>query len=350
MGNRILYVQYTNPAGYPPLEHSSRILAERGWQVLFLGTGAHGADALEFPPHPNITVRRWTFQQPGLWQKLHFLAFNDWVLMTALRWKPKWIYASDLFACPVALLLKRIGFCVLYHEHDSPKGANTETLKTEILKSETLKLSIFEKFLLWSRKKLARCADLCVLPNERRIDVFKQQTATSRPVICVWNCPSRDEAGVQPEKSADDLILFYHGSIVPDRLPVSVIYALADLPSSVRLRIAGYETVGHSGYVRELEEFADSRELGSRFEYLGSLSREALLPETRKAHVGLAVMPIKAMDLNLQAMTGASNKPFEYMACGLALLVSDLPDWSEMFVDFPGFARACDPRDSESIA
>ena len=154
---------------------------------------------------------------------------------------------------------------------------------------------------------------------------------------------------VQPEKSADELILFYHGSIVPDRLPVSVIYALANLPSSVRLRIAGYETVGHPGYLRELEEFADSRELGSRFEYLGSLSRQALLPETRKAHVGLALMPINAMDLNLQAMTGASNKPFEYMACGLALLVSDLPDWNEMFVD-PGFARACDPQDPESIA
>jgi glycosyltransferase involved in cell wall biosynthesis len=169
-------------------------------------------------------------------------------------------------------------------------------------------------------------------------------------VICVWNCPSRDEVGVQPEKSADDLILFYHGSIVPDRLPVSVIYALADLPSSVRLRIAGYETVGHPRYARELEEFAGSLRLGSRFEYLGSLSsRQALLPEPRKAHVGLALMPIKAMDLNLQAMTGASNKPFEYMACGLALLVSDLPDWSEMFVE-PGYARSCNPEDPESIA
>jgi len=168
-------------------------------------------------------------------------------------------------------------------------------------------------------------------------------------VICVWNCPSHDEAIVQQEKSTGDLILFYHGSIVADRLPVSVIYALADLPSSVRLRIAGYETVGHPGYVRELEDFADSRELGSRFEYLGSLSRQALLPETRKAHVGLALMPVKAMDLNLQAMTGASNKPFEYMACGLALLVSDLPDWNAMFVD-PGYGRSCNPSDPESIA
>ena len=338
--DRIVFVQYTNPSGYPPLEHSSRILADRGWQVLFLGTGAHGADILEFPVHPNITVRRWKFQQPGLLQKLHFLAFNDWVLTTALRWKPKWIYASDPFACPVALLLKSIGFRVLYHEHDSP-GTPSSQLPAP---------SFFQRFLLWSRKKLARCADLCVLPNEKRVEKFKEQTATSRPVICVWNCPSRDEAIVQPEKSADGLILFYHGSIVPDRLPASVIYALVNLPSSVRLRIAGYETVGHPGYVRELKEFADSRELGSRFKYLGSLpSRQALLQETRKAHVGLALMPIKAMDLNLQAMTGASNKPFEYMACGLALLVSDLPDWNATFVE-PEYARSCNPQDPESIA
>jgi hypothetical protein len=33
---KTLYLQYTNPAGYPPLEPSSRILANEGWQVLFL--------------------------------------------------------------------------------------------------------------------------------------------------------------------------------------------------------------------------------------------------------------------------------------------------------------------------
>ena len=35
---------------------------------------------------------------------------------------------------------------------------------------------------------------------------------------------------------------------------------------------------------------------------------------------------------------------FDYMAAGLALLVSDLADWREMFVA-RGFARACDPAD-----
>jgi len=47
-------------------------------------------------------------------------------------------------------------------------------------------------------------------------------------------------------------------------------------------------------------------------------------------------------------MVGASNKPFDYMACGLPLLVSDLPDWTSTFVE-PGYGRACDSADAESI-
>lgn len=48
-------------------------------------------------------------------------------------------------------------------------------------------------------------------------------------------------------------------------------------------------------------------------------------------------------------MTGASNKAFDYMAAGLALLVSDRPDWRDMFVS-PGYGRACDPSDPASIS
>jgi spore maturation protein CgeB len=45
---------------------------------------------------------------------------------------------------------------------------------------------------------------------------------------------------------------------------------------------------------------------------------------------------------------GASNKSFDYLACGLPQLVTDMPDWVTTFVE-PGFARACDPDDPDSI-
>jgi glycosyltransferase involved in cell wall biosynthesis len=59
-------------------------------------------------------------------------------------------------------------------------------------------------------------------------------------------------------------------------------------------------------------------------------------------------MPKHSDDINLRHMVGASNKAFDYMACGLPLLVSDLPEWVTTFVE-PGYALASDPDDPDSI-
>jgi glycosyltransferase involved in cell wall biosynthesis len=47
-------------------------------------------------------------------------------------------------------------------------------------------------------------------------------------------------------------------------------------------------------------------------------------------------------------MAGASNKAFEYLARGLPLLVSPMPDWQAMFVT-PGYAIACDIENVDSL-
>src|SRR5437867_3345509 len=88
---RVMYVQYTNPAAYPPLQHSSRILAERGFEVLFLGSGAQGASSLAFPFHPKIRVKQLRFCEAGWRQKLHYATFVLWTLLWVLLWRPRWI-------------------------------------------------------------------------------------------------------------------------------------------------------------------------------------------------------------------------------------------------------------------
>ena len=60
-------------------------------------------------------------------------------------------------------------------------------------------------------------------------------------------------------------------------------------------------------------------------------------------------MPLITDDINMKAMEGASNKPFDYLACGLPLIVSDLPAWRTLYVD-PGYGLACNPEDPGSIA
>src|SRR5437867_6249951 len=90
--------------------------------------------------------------------------------------------------------------------------------------------------------------------------------------------------------------------------------------------------------------------LGERVEFVGAVAtRGELLARCHLCDVGLAFMPKRTDDINEKAMTGASNKPFDYLACGLALLVPELPDWRRMFVE-SGYGLACNPGDAGSIA
>src|SRR5262245_43066484 len=119
--NRIVYVQYTNPAAYPPLEHSSQLLAEAGWDVLVLGLLRPGTEVLRFPPHRRIT-ERYLFNATTGWRlRLHYAWYAMWVIFLTVRWRAHWVYASDILSCPVALLLGLVpGLKILYHEHDEP--------------------------------------------------------------------------------------------------------------------------------------------------------------------------------------------------------------------------------------
>jgi len=146
-----------------------------------------------------------------------------------------------------------------------------------------------------------------------------------------------------------DIWLQYHGSIGgPSLLPLSVVTALAKLPDSVKLRVIGYETIGGNGYVSAVRDKARTLGIVHRVELLGPMPRSELLEHCRQSDIGLALMPMVTEDTNMLAMAGASNKAFDYLACGLALLVSDLPAWKTLYVE-TGYGVACDPDDPASI-
>jgi glycosyltransferase involved in cell wall biosynthesis len=84
-------------------------------------------------------------------------------------------------------------------------------------------------------------------------------------------------------------------------------------------------------------------------EFMGEVpERDDMLALATGADVGLAFMPAVSDDLNMRHMVGASNKAFDYLAAGQALLVSDLPDWRRTFAE-PGYGRACDPADPDAL-
>jgi glycosyltransferase involved in cell wall biosynthesis len=108
--------------------------------------------------------------------------------------------------------------------------------------------------------------------------------------------------------------------------------------------------MGIKGYMAAFLQTAERLGLGNAVEFVGALpARHDIFERASKCDSGLAFMPLQGGDVNMANMTGASNKPFDYLACGLALLVSTRPDWEEMFVR-PGYGLACNPNDADSIA
>src|SRR5437879_6800193 len=91
--------------------------------------------------------------------------------------------------------------------------------------------SQFMRFVLWTRRQVAQRAAFCILPNQARAEFFKLSTKTQRPVFTVWNCPARAEADRTgtPPPSGEQLVLFYHGSIVPAPVPFAILKALSIL-------------------------------------------------------------------------------------------------------------------------
>ena len=311
------------------------MLAKAGWKVIFLGIKTPETERLEFPSHKNIKLKQLSYRPPGWRQKLHYLWFVTCAIALAIFFRPNLVYSSDPLSATAGWLLTFLPSArAIYHEHDSPSDNDG---------------SLFMWLIYAARALLARRAAVCILPNRERALAFLRENPSAN-THCVWNCPSLEEIGLSPERADNALWLMYHGSIVPARLPISILLALRELPANVKLRIVGFETLGHQGYARELLATARRLGLAGRVEIVGAVAtRKELFELCRQSHVGLALMPAVSPDVNLTHMVGASNKAFDYLACGMALLVSDLPDWRALFVD-EGYGLACEPSDPHSIA
>ena len=331
---RVLYVQYTNPAAYPPLVRGAQLLAESGAEVLMLGTRVRDVEALSVPPAQRVTVRLADAPEEGWRLKAHYGRFAAWVAREAAAWRPDWIYASDLLSAPLALGLSALTRArVVYHEHDAP----THDRPSWIIKRY-----------LEARRRLLRQADLVVSPNADRA-AHLSSLAGGRDVLTAWNCPRRPTRQPVRWPKTDTLRVIFRGSVNGDRLPLPVVDAIASAGVRVSLDVAGYETAGSRGYLAMLAARAGQLGVSERVRILGTVPDSELAVICEQCDIGLALMPMTTPDENMRHMTGASNKVFEYLSYGDAPLVSDLPDWRRTFVD-PGYAFACDPTDSGSIA
>lgn len=265
------------------------------------------------------------------------------------------VYASEKLVCPIAYLIKRVSKqTILIYFEPIYLGENVE-IKPQFVKK--------------SREKLAKLADLCVLPNQPRLEKFIEEVGDYENAIFVHNFPRLQEFQDFPLKdkpSAGRLKLFCFGFLGPDKLPIQLFQALEELKDKVELVIAGIDRYrdpeGKHSYSEIVKIEIKKRGLEKNVKYVGLINeRSDLLRQCSKADVGLAFTG-KSVVTGFRSkfttegdvivpefrMAGTSQRPFEYMGLGLVLLVSDLQEWEDFFVK-DGYGYSCDSEDSGSI-
>ena len=65
---KVVYIQFTNPELYPPLEHGSKILVQNGWECHFLGRHSAMTGKIAFATLSGRTVEcmpKWSMRLCG---------------------------------------------------------------------------------------------------------------------------------------------------------------------------------------------------------------------------------------------------------------------------------------------
>jgi glycosyltransferase involved in cell wall biosynthesis len=189
-----------------------------------------------------------------------------------------------------------------------------------------------KKIISLARKSVGRTADLCVFPNQKRLEAFLAVTGRAGPTELVWNVPSVEEVG--PSKSrppiGQPMRLFYGGSLSPERLPWSVLEEIWALKGRVNLDIVGYPNYEDRDFPEKIKHRDGNR---GTVRYHGAVPRRGdLFRVMDPCEVALCLMPLQSSYAGMQTMAGASNKPFDAMARGLAVVVSDLEEWRKIYL------------------
>jgi len=149
--------------------------------------------------------------------------------------------------------------------------------------------------------------------------------------------------------TSQPLGIYYHGSITTTRVPLSLIEAAGMSSRPVLIRIVGYETIGSKGTSKLLERAA-SKFSNLNLELPGTQAdRQGLFSLMNAMHLGWIAYDEQDADVNLLHLAGASNKAFDYLAAGLAIMINNSSEWCKLFAG-TGTSILCDVRNIAQLS
>ena len=332
----VCFVIYSVPGAYPPLINAAAILDSSGYDISIVGADWPSVTNLSNEAFASCFTRMMPAPRSRILMACRHITFWFWATFQAMKRKGAIIYLSDPATAPVGLLLKALRRRVLYHEHDAPSAADRGWRA---------------RITGWFRVRLISKVP-CVAPSRGRAALLQDAGATN--VIVAHNYPSRADIAMckagalsTPPDPPDSVVrVLYQGSVVPERIPFTVVDALALMkPVQCRLEVRGYDPLPRASHSHALACYGRAKHVDVRV--LGPKNHGQVLSAGIGAAVGISFFPSHSHNANHSSMPGASNKPFEYLLQGATPLLPDRPEWRSFFGDLASY---CDPSDPFSIS
>lgn len=261
--------------------------------------------------------------------RLYRLFIKGWsALNKALKTKAKIYHFHDPELIPLARVLKLLGKKVIYDVH--------EDVPLQILTKEWINPALrkaISKAFNWYEKSSSKSFDSVIAARpdiESRFDSKNVITVRNMPVLnIIQNIPPADIYVTKP-------IVMYAGGITKIRGIKEIIDAAGILDGLVELWLFG---------PWDYEEYKESckKSIGWRYtKDMGYVPLKEVYSFMKRASIG--IVNFLPAPNHLYTMP---NKPFEYMTCGLPVVMSSFTYWKELFSDHAVYV---DPNSPDSIA
>jgi glycosyltransferase involved in cell wall biosynthesis len=171
---------------------------------------------------------------------------------------------------------------------------------------------------------------------------LRRRPTVLRNVSALVEGPVTSGGGLRDHLDAAASVVLHQGAPAVDRGCEALIEALCHLPPEVHVIFLGS---GEPAFTAELVEHAQRLGVADRMRLLDSVGLGELIGWTREADVGVALL----QDTCLNHRLALPNKLFEYIAAGVPVVVSDLPELRRI-VNHYNIGWTATPDDPRAIA
>lgn len=310
---KIIVAVYSHPEYYPPTLNTVNALASFAEHVEML---CRNVKKDEITYNNNITLKksglfkniRAAETASYFWKLKSFFHFTMLLFRTLKKTHPKWLIVYD----PIPLLSYRLISFFLWHK---PKlwYHNHDVLEISKLKKYSIS---------WFACKVEQNSfgkiDLFTLPSEERKFLFPINKLKGQ-FIFLPNYPSIDLANqTNPIIENDSIKLIYQGHVGEGHGLDKLIEYISKKSLNITLSIIGNVD---TSYEQSLITLIKELKLLECVKIFPPIAHHELIIFTRLHHIGLGIHEPK--NIAFKTAATSSNKIYEYIACGLPVLLYD---------------------------